>query len=131
MGINTYENFCWVRKSFLGTKRVIDHQYLLCFNVFDRQFLIFGRHSTLYWFTLVSLRIILTQGSFSVAKATLQSLMSVCLSVCPLSKPLNSLKSSSFILQPSSFINLHSFFIIPHSSFLHFATFKLFSLFSK
>ena len=35
-------------------------------------------------------------------------------------KPFNSLKSSSFIIHPSSF------FIIFHSSFLHFATFKLF-----
>ena len=46
MGINTYENFCWVRKSFLGTKRVIDHQYLLCFIVFDRKFLIFVDYGT-------------------------------------------------------------------------------------
>ena len=37
-------------------------------------------------------------------------------------KPLNSLKSSSFIIHPSTFIFLHS-------SFLHSATFKLFSLF--
>ena len=40
--------------------------------------------------------------------------LSVCLSIS------NSLKSSSFIIHPSSF------FIIFHSSFLHFATFKLF-----
>ena len=52
---------------------------------------------------------------FSVAKATLHSQMSVCLFVCQSAKPLNSLKSSSFI--------------ILHTSFLHFATFKLFSLF--
>ena len=48
---------------------------------------------------------------------------SVCPSVCSSSKPLNSLKSSSFVINPSSFIILHS-------SFLHFATFKLFSLFT-
>ena len=55
--------------------------------------------------------------------------LSVCLSVtnvhqfiCQSKKPLNSLKSSSFIIHPSTFIILHS-------SFLHFATFKLFSLF--
>ena len=51
---------------------------------------------------------------FSVAKVTLQSPMSVCLSVCLSSKPF-SLKSSSFI--------------ILDSSFLHLATFKLFVLF--
>ena len=66
---------------------------------------------------------------FSVAKATLHSQMSVCLFVCQSAKPLNSLKSSSFIIHPSSIIILHSSFIILHSSFLHFATFKLFSLF--
>ena len=61
---------------------------------------------------------------------------SVHLSVCQSQKPLNSLKSSSFIIHPSTFIILHlsfiihpSTFIILHSSFLHFATFKLFSLF--
>ena len=81
----------------------------------------------------------------------------VRLSVRPSAKPLNSLKSSSFIFHHSpfiifhssfiiiyssfiniyssfiiihsSFIILHSSFIILHSSFLHFATFKLFSLF--
>ena len=62
---------------------------------------------------------------FSVAKATLHSQMSVRpfirLSVCLSSKPLNSLKSSFFIIHPSTLI-------IFHSSFLHFATFKLFSL---
>ena len=42
--------------------------------------------------------------------------------VCQSQKPLSSLKSSSFIIHPSTFIILHSFF-------LHFATFKLFSLF--
>ena len=46
----------------------------------------------------------------------------VCSYVCPSTKPLNSLKSSSFIFLHSSFI------ITLHSSFLHFATFKLFSL---
>ena len=74
---------------------------------------------------------------FSVAKATLHSQMSVRSSVhpsihsfiCLSAKPLNSLKSSSFIIYPSSFFIHHSSFIIPHSSFLHFATFKLFSLF--
>ena len=74
--------------------------------------------------------------NFSVAKATLQSQMSVRSSVRHKSKPLNSLKSSyciihpsSFIILHSSFITLHSSFITLHSSFLHFATFKLFSLF--
>ena len=47
---------------------------------------------------------------------------SVRSSVCHKAKPFNSLKSSSFI-HPSLF------FIILHSSFLHFVTFKLFSLF--
>ena len=55
------------------------------------------------------------------------TITNVCSSVCLLSKPLNSLKSSSFIIHHFSFI-LHSTFIILHSSFLHFATFKLFSL---
>ena len=57
-------------------------------------------------------------------------------SVCQEAKPLNSLKSSSFIIHhssfvilPSSLIILHSPFIILHSSLLPFATFKLFSLF--
>ena len=54
----------------------------------------------------------------------------VCLFVCHKSKPLNSLKSSYCIIHPSSFIILHSFFITLHSSFLHFATFELFSLLS-
>ena len=71
----------------------------------------------------------LNKIDFSVAKATLQSPMSVRSSVCLSSKPLNSLKSSSFIIHLSSFIILHSSFIILHSYFLHFATFKLFSLF--
>ena len=64
---------------------------------------------------------------FSVANVRL----SVCLSVCPSAKPLNSLKSSSFIILHSSFIIVHPSFIIlhhPSPSFLHFATFKLFSL---
>ena len=65
---------------------------------------------------------------FSVAKATLHSQMSVRSSVCQSQKPLNSLKSSSFIIHPSSFIIHPSTLIILHSSFLHFATFKLFSL---
>ena len=54
---------------------------------------------------------------FSVAKATLHSQMSVRLLVCQLPKPLNSLKSSPFIIHPSSFI-IHpaSFFI--HPSFI-------------
>ena len=58
---------------------------------------------------------------FSVAKATLQSQMSVCLFVCP----------SVLKQNPSTAWNphLYSSFIILHSSFLHFATFKLFSLF--
>ena len=54
-----------------------------------------------------------------------------CPSICLSSKPLNILKSSSFIIHPSTFIILHhpsSSFIILHSSFLHFVTFKLFSL---
>ena len=54
------------------------------------------------------------------------------MSVRPSQKPLNSLKSSSFILHHSSFIILHSSFIILHHSssfYLHFAIFKLFSLF--
>ena len=38
--LTSYESFCWVRKSCLWTKRVFDHQYLLCFNMFDRQFLL-------------------------------------------------------------------------------------------
>ena len=69
-----------------------------------------------------------------------------CLSICLSSKPLNSLKSSSFIIFHSSFIILHSSFIHPsfilhhssspfiilhHSYFLHFLTFKLFNLFSS
>ena len=52
---------------------------------------------------------------FSVAKATLQSQMYVRPFVHPSPKPLNSLKSSSFII-------LHSFI-------LHFTTFKHLSLF--
>ena len=68
----------------------------------------FGVPTFLYDVTLFSL--------FSVAKATLQLQMSVCLfvpsSVCLLSKP------PAFIFHPSSFI-------------LTFATFKLFSLFLK
>ena len=40
--LTSYESFCWVRKSCLWTKRVFDHQYLLCFNMFDRQILTFG-----------------------------------------------------------------------------------------
>ena len=67
--------------------------------------------------------------TFSVMKATLQSQMSVhlfvrssvCPSVIPSAKPLNSLKSSSFILHYSSFI-LHypsPFFIHPSSIFIH------------
>ena len=48
-----------------------------------------------------------SHGRFSVAKATLQSPMSVHLSVCLSAKPLNSLKSSSFIIRHSSFIILH------------------------
>jgi len=66
---------------------------------------------------------------FSVAKATLQSQMSVRLSE---SETPNQLEinhhSSSFIMfhhPSSSFIILHH----PSSSFFHFATFKLFSLF--
>ena len=59
--------------------------------------------------------------------------LSVCLfvhqSVCQEAKPLNSLKSISFIILHSSFIILHSSIIILHSSFLHFVTFKLFSMF--
>ena len=90
---------------------------------------------------------------FSVTKATLQSQMSVRPFVRQSAKPLNSLKSSSFIfnfhrstfiihhssffIHPSSFfvhpssffINPSSFLIHPSSFFLHFATFKLFSLF--
>ena len=55
---------------------------------------------------------------FLAAKATLQSQMSVCSSVTS-AKPLNSLKSLSFIVQPSSFTILHSSFIIlRHSSFI-------------
>ena len=46
-------------------------------------------------------------------------MLSVRPSVCSSAKPLNSLKSSSFIIHPSSFI------------ILHFATFKLFSLFNR
>ena len=70
------------------------------------------------------------------------TITNVCSFVRLSAKPLNSLKSSSFILHHSSFfihpssfiilhssfIILHSSFIILHSSFLHFATFKLFSL---
>ena len=41
-------------------------------------------------------------------------------------KPFNNLKSSSFIILHSSFICLHHFLFI--LAFLHFATFKLFSL---
>ena len=50
------------------------------------------------------------------------SLTNVRLSVSQSQKPPNSFKSSSFIIHPLTFIILHS-------SFLHFATFKLFSLF--
>ena len=49
---------------------------------------------------------------FSVAKATLQSQMSVCPSVQLSAKPLNSLKSLSFIIHHPYFIILHSSFII-------------------
>ena len=50
------------------------------------------------------------------------TITNVCPSVHLSAYPLNSLKSSSFII-------LHSSYIILYSSFLHFATFKLFSLF--
>ena len=53
-----------------------------------------------------------------VQKATPQSPMSVRPSVCLSSKPLNSLKSSSFIIHLSSFIILHSSFIHPSSFFI-------------
>ena len=71
---------------------------------------------------------------FSVAKATLQSQMSVRPSVrsfvikTPQQLEIIILHHSTFILHHSSFI-VHSSFINLHSSFLHFATFKLFSLF--
>ena len=86
---------------------------------------------------------------FSVAKATLQSQMSVTLFVRQ-QNPSTAWKQhpssliihpsfnphsffialhSSIIIHPSTFILQHSSFIILHSSFLHFATFKLFSLF--
>ena len=76
--------------------------------------------------------VISRQKHFSVAKATLQSQISVRLSVCPSvrhkAKPFNSLKSSSFIIHLSSFIILHSSFIIlHHSSFiLHHFSFILY-----
>ena len=54
-----------------------------------------------------------------VQKATPQSPMSVRPSVRLSSKPLNSLKSSSFIIHLSSFIILHSSFIHPSSFFIH------------
>ena len=41
------------------------------------------------------------------------TITNVCLSVCHKSKPINSLKSSSFIIHSSSFIILHSSFILP------------------
>ena len=66
---------------------------------------------------------IVSHNQFSVVKATLQSQMSVRSFVrpyvCPSAKPLNSFKSSSSIIHPSSFIFLHSSFIIlHHSSFI-------------
>ena len=63
--------------------------------------------------------------------STLQSQMSVCPSVCQQNHSTAwNHHSSSLILHPSSFfIHPSSLFIILHSSFLHFATFKLFSLF--
>ena len=84
---------------------------------------------------------------FSVTKVTLLSKMSVhlsvCLSVCktPEQPEIIILHHTSFIIHHSSFILHHpssffiilhhssSFFIILHLSFLHFATFKFFSLF--
>ena len=73
------------------------------------------------------------------------TITNVCSSVSLSAKPLNSLKSLSYITNHSSFfIHPTSFFIHPsfilhssiihpsfilHSSFIHFATFKLFSLF--
>ena len=48
-------------------------------------------------------------GNFSVAKATLQSQMSVSLSVCPEAKPLFILHPTSYILHLSLFINYPSF----------------------
>ena len=64
---------------------------------------------------------------FSVVKATLQLQMSICPSVSPKAKPLNSLKSSSFIFHPAAFIfhpssfiiHLSSYFIHPSSLFIH------------
>ena len=61
--------------------------------------------------------------------STLQSQMSVCPSVCQQNHSTAwNHHSSSLILHPSSFfIHPSSLFIILHSSFLHFATLKLFS----
>ena len=76
---------------------------------------------------------------FSIANVTLQLQMSNNPLVFQSSKPLNSLQSSFFIIQPSTFIilnhstfNLHHSSLILyslHSSFLHFVNFKLFRLF--
>ena len=65
-------------------------------------------------------------GKVSVVRATLHSHMSVHLYNClSISHP-----STAWNRHPSSFIIQPSTFIILHSSFLHFATFKLFSSFA-
>ena len=72
-----------------------------------------------------------SKATFSVAKATLQSQMSVRSSVRLSSKPPSTLilHLSTFFLHLSTFILHLSTFIIHLSTFiLHFATFKLFSL---
>ena len=78
----------------------------------------------------VSLRVILVHLNMKVIffQSRKRLYNHKCLFVCPSvrssAKPFNSLNSSSFIIHTSSLIILHS-------SFLHFATFKLFSLFSS
>ena len=92
-----------------------------------------------WWIVIIKNKTI-TVAKSAPAKATLQSkMLFVHSSVCLSAKTLNSFKSSSFIIHPSSFIIhpsssfiiLHSSYIILHSFLLHFATFKLFSLFRK
>ena len=95
----------------------------------------------LYWNYLINIYnsgsvmiIIDSKGiELSVAKATLQSQMSVHPFICLSSKPPSTLilHLSTFFLHLSTFILHLSTFIIHLSTFiLHFTTFKLFSLFS-
>ena len=95
-------------------------------NFWNKKYMVVFSKNLIKWNFCVFMRLFsLQMENFSVAKATLQSQMSVCLSVCP---------SISKTPQQQEIIIIHhsySIFIILHSSFLHFVTFKLLSLFTK